>query len=155
MPKITITTDGGSRSNPGKSACGFVIYQVNNFVSVNSGTFNLKELINTNNILIHQEGFYLGIQTNNYAEWMGLLKALEWLSNNYDLSQVELQILADSNLVIQQLLRKWKIKDLNLQKIAIEVFRYTSQIDNLIASHIYREYNKEADALVNQVLDNL
>lgn len=153
--KLIITADGGSRGNPGKSACGFVVYTVAEFIQINGGKIDANQLINLKTNLIHKKGDYLGVQTNNYAEWTGLLKAMEWLSENYVLDETEVQVLMDSNLVVQQLLKKWKIKDTNLQNIAKQVFTYINQIKELQASHIYREYNKEADSVVNEVLDNL
>lgn len=131
-----INTDGGSRGNPGKSACAFVVA---------SAGAELTPLF--------QQGLYLGIKTNNEAEYLAVLSSLKWLKKQSELPE-RLTYRLDSKLVVEQLSGRWKIKDARMQILAQEC-------QNLLHSfsfpvefiHIPREENAAADALVNQVLD--
>ncbi len=127
-------TDGGSRNNPGQAAIGVVIK-------------NDKQKI------ISKFGQYLGIQTNNYAEYTalieGLKKALELNINN-------IQCFVDSALVFNQINGNWKIKHPELQKLAQKIIlNLKPKFKKFSLKHIPRNQNKEADKLVNEVLDNL
>ena len=89
---LSIYTDGGSRGNPGRSGCGVVIYD------------------DKNNI-VFQQSQYLGIKTNNEAEYFGLINALSWLSknqSNYSIDKVT--IFMDSQLIIRQMQGLYKVK---------------------------------------------
>ena len=124
----TIYTDGGSRGNPGPSACAFVILNV------------------------HQQGFYLGVGTNNNAEYMGVLHAYQYLST-LDYKPQIIHFYLDSELVVKQLNGLYKIKDINLQKVSAHIKAFQK---NFIVTytHISRSQNVAADLLVNQTLDN-
>jgi len=126
--KYTIYTDGGSRGNPGPSACAFVIHGV------------------------HQQGYYLGIGTNNNAEYMGVLKAYAYLSPIQ--SPPVLNFYLDSELVVKQLTGLYKIKDSNLQRIAFEIKKFQKNY-SVTYTHIPRSQNIIADLLVNQTLDKI
>jgi ribonuclease HI len=132
---INIFTDGGSRGNPGKAACAFVV-------------FDQKEN------LLYSQSKYLGIATNNVAEYSGLLLALDWLLKN---SSPEKQILIrmDSELLVRQLTGKYKVKDENLKKFYITAKDMLAKIKGTVfIHHIPRVLNKEADRLVNENLDS-
>jgi len=126
---LKVYTDGGSRGNPGHSAIGYYIEK--------------------DRLVLKQEGVYLGIGTNNEAEHLAIKIALSWILENID-KPMEIVCRLDSELVVNQLLGKYKLKNPRLAAIATDKqkgFRI-----NFIA--IPRELNKTADYLVNQALDD-
>lgn len=129
-----IRFDGGSRGNPGIAGCGYVIYKPDSSLHI-KGTYFLG-----NN------------QTNNVAEYTGLLRALESITLDEDIK--ELAIEGDSLLVINQLRGIWKVKAQNLMplyqsvKSLLEKYNYT-------LTHIPRAQNKEADHLANLAMDSV
>lgn len=131
-----VFTDGGSRGNPGKSACAFVIYDE-------------KDKI------IFEQGLYLGIKTNNEAEYLGVLSAFKWLKNQVETPK-RLTLKLDSKLVAEQLAGHWKIKDPRMQILHHECIAIIDQLklESLEIKHVPREENIRADFLVNQTLDN-
>lgn len=128
---VSIYTDGGSRGNPGHAAYGFVVY-------------------NEAREKIFGEGGYLGINTNNYAEYFALIKALE---KSVALGAKKVNIYMDSELIVRQMKGVYRIKQLHLQKLAGEVLRLLRAFNDYNFTHVPRSQNKEADALVNQALD--
>lgn len=130
--KLIINTDGGARGNPGPAAAAFVIK-------------------NENDQVVHQQAFYLGETTNNVAEYSAVVKALEYLSQSYQ--NQELHFLLDSNLVVQQLNKNFKIKDVNLKTFAEKVFQLLPNFLSVSFSYVPRAENYQADALVNKCLD--
>jgi len=134
MKKIRIFTDGGSRGNPGQAACATVIKDENN------------------NLLLEQSR-YLGETTNNQAEYQGVLLALEE-ALKLKLEKEEINFYLDSELVVKQLKREYKIKDPGLQKLFIKVWNLLQSFSKVTFTHVPREKNKEADLLVNQALDS-
>lgn len=134
MKKIKIFTDGGSRGNPGHAACAVVIKD------------------EQNNLLLGQSR-YLGETTNNQAEYQGVLLALEEVLK-LKLESQEINFYLDSELVVKQLKREYKIKDPGLQKLFIKAWNLLLGFSKVSFTHVPREKNKEADFLVNQELDN-
>lgn len=130
--KLKIFTDGGSKGNPGPAAIGFVIYK------------GEKEVVK------YRED--IGIATNNIAEYTSLQRAFEYVLEQKIISKDILGIscYADSNLMIQQLLGRYKIKNENLQKL-IKIIKTMEKLFSVPVEyiHIPREKNKLADALVN------
>jgi len=132
MSKIlVINTDGGARGNPGPAGIGVVIRD-------------------TSGEILFEHGGYIGEATNNIAEYKALLKAVETAR---DLGADELKINMDSELIVRQMLGQYKIKQPDLQKLAGEVVKVLKGFPNYSFTHVRREQNKEADALVNQALD--
>lgn len=132
--KITIHCDGGSRGNPGPAASAFVVYD-------------------TNGELIHELGKYLGVTTNNIAEYTAVLLAVKWLKTA-GLGIDEIEFVLDSELVVRQLTGVYKIKNENLRSLALEIAVLTKKLDYKISyRNVLREKNKEADLLVNKTLD--
>lgn len=133
--KLIIYTDGGSRGNPGKAAYGYVIYDENKKI-------------------LAQEGRYIGVTTNNVAEYTGLLEALK-KANELALSlQIEaVDCFLDSNLIVQQMNGKFKIKAQHLLPIIQEIRHLETDLPKITYEHVYREKNTTADALVNKALD--
>lgn len=130
--QITIYTDGGSRGNPGPSAAGYVV-------------------INDREEMIDQGGEYLGITTNNQAEYhgvrLGLEKALE-----LGYRQVDFRI--DSMLVVNQMNGVYKIKNRELWPIHERIRHLMTKFDKVTFSHVRREFNQLADGMVNRTLDS-
>ena len=129
--KLIIQTDGGSRGNPGPSAAGVVIYDENK-----------KEL--------DRFGKFLGDQTNNYAEYMGVVIALE---KAVKMKADEIEFKLDSELLVKQLNREYKVKNPALALLFLKIHNLQSKIKKVTYAHVYREDNKEADSVVNDVLD--
>jgi ribonuclease HI len=130
--KLHIYTDGGARGNPGPAATGIVIKD-------EAG------------ITVSAFGEYLGKQTNNYAEYMAIISGLKKAK---ELGATEVDCVADSKLVVEQLNRRWKVKEPTLQKLFIEAWNLMQQFKRVRISHVLRHKNKEADAEVNKILDN-
>lgn len=137
MKKITIFTDGGSRSNPGIAGAGAVIFNEDG-----------SELLGVSK--------FLGIKTNNWAEYeaviLGLEKAKEIFGSK--LTQMEVEMKMDSQLVQRQLKREYKIKEPTLleqfvraNNIIVEFF------PNIKFTYIPRAENKRADELANEAMD--
>jgi ribonuclease HI len=145
---LAIFTDGGSRGNPGKSASGVLIYKVKDSFGSWESLENLE--------LIYSESKYLGQNTNNVAEWTGLLMALEYLSKNH--SEDNCHIFMDSQLVMFQMLNKWKVKQDHLKPLKSQADKFAKNIKILNYTHVYGhgtcEPNNQVDKLVNQCLDN-
>lgn len=129
---FTIFTDGGSRGNPGSSACAFVIKD-------------------TNQQTVFQQGQFLGIGTNNQAEYSAVLLALEYCSTLSPRPRY-INFFLDSELVVKQLLGLYRIKDYQLQELAKSIRKHLSQF-SVTFTHIPRSLNITADLLVNKVLD--
>jgi ribonuclease HI len=128
---VEIFADGGSRGNPGHSAYGFVVKVSGKVVKEGMG--------------------YIGIETNNFAEYTALIEALSWLSKNY--KGESLKAYLDSNLVVSQLSGLFRIKSGKIKNLAAKVRRLEPNFKRIEYRHIPREQNKHADKLVNIALD--
>lgn len=131
--KLTIYTDGASRGNPGHSSYGFSIQN-------NSGK------------TIYEEGKYIGIATNNFAEYSAVLAALKHVENNFDKS-LEINFLMDSKLVAEQLSGRYKIKSPNLIPLINKIRELEKNAGATSYKHIPRALNFKADSLANKALD--
>ncbi len=129
--KVKVFTDGGSRGNPGPSASGYVIMDMED------------------NILV-DEGVYLGITTNNQAEYKALKLALE-ACHKMEVREVEVYL--DSLLVVNQMKGIFKVKNRDLWPLHDAIKKESSQFKKITFSHVPREFNKLADAAVNRALD--
>lgn len=123
-------TDGGARGNPGPAAIGGVLLDGNKRIAEFSE--------------------YIGETTNNQAEYQALIKGLEVALDN---DVKELDCFLDSELVVKQLNKEYKVKDKELAKVFVRIWNLTLKFKKITFSHVRRELNKEADALVNQALD--
>ena len=147
---LTIYCDGGSRGNPGPAASAFVALD--------------------DNKVIHKESKYLGIETNNVAEYAAVLFAVNWLIEQYPISNIQYPIIInlDSQLVERQLNGFYKIKNEKLKKLADEIkLKIDNEVDRvnwksvtgkplkIIFKWEYRDKNKLADSLVNDELDEI
>lgn len=132
--KLVIYTDGASRGNPGLSSYGFSIKDVRGKV-------------------IYEEGKYIGIKTNNFAEYSAVLSALGWAGKHLKKEEIEIDFLMDSKLVVEQLSGRFKIKSRNLIPLINQIRQLELQFNRISYRHIPRESNKIADALANKALD--
>lgn len=128
----TIFSDGGSRGNPGPSAGGFIIVD------------------STKNV-IAEGGEYLGITTNNQAEYHGVRLGLE---KAIELGIKDVQFRVDSMLVVNQLKGIYKIKNRELWPIHERIRTLMTQFNTISFKHVLREYNQLADGMVNKTLDS-
>ncbi|NCU44657.1 ribonuclease HI family protein [Candidatus Falkowbacteria bacterium] len=124
-------TDGGARGNPGPAGIGVVLQ-------------------NKEGETIGQWSEFLGIATNNQAEYKALLLALK---QAVALGAVELACRLDSELVVKQLKGEYKVKHPDLKPLFEQAKSLISQIKNVSFKHIPRELNKQADQLANQAMD--
>ncbi|MFB6181503.1 MAG: ribonuclease HI family protein [Candidatus Magasanikbacteria bacterium] len=129
--KLIIYTDGGSRGNPGPAASGVVIK-------------------NKNGETIEEFGEFLEDQTNNFAEYTAIIHALKKAKQ---MNADEIELYTDSKLVAQQLNRDWRVKDESIQSLFVQAWNLTHEFDKVEISHVKREDNQEADAVVNKILD--
>ena len=129
--KLIIYSDGGARGNPGPAAIGFVISD--------AGGHELKRFKH-----------YLGVATNNQAEYRALIAALTE-ANKLGFDRVVCRL--DSELVVRQLTGQYKIKEPGLKPLAAEALALTQKFLQVEFTHVPREQNKIADALVNEALD--
>lgn len=133
---LTIFTDGGSRSNPGPAAIGVTIHD-------------------QNNVIVHEISEYLGIATNNEAEYDAILVSLTWLKEfvtTHKVNNVTWKL--DSKLVVEQISRHWKIKEDRLRQKAVAAWKILDELSfPYQMQHVLRHLNKRADELVNQALD--
>ena len=134
MESLVIYTDGGSRGNPGSAAYGFVVY------------YQAEK--------IYEEGCEIGISTNNIAEYMGVLAALQWVDQQKK-SDISIDFFMDSQLLAHQLSGTWKIKNLNLSKLFTAIKEIETRLHiKTTYTPIPREKNKAADRMVNLALDH-
>jgi ribonuclease HI len=130
-PAHTAHIDGGARGNPGPAGYGVVIHDA-------SGR-KIAELSE-----------YLGHQTNNYAEYQGLLAALGYAHAN---AIKALKIISDSELMVRQMKGIYKVRNPGLRKLYDEAQQLVRQFDHFEIRHALREHNRDADRLANQAMD--
>jgi len=134
--EINIYTDGGSRGNPGISGYGLVIYDHDQKI-------------------LFQESKYLGIKTNNEAEYSGLINALNWVKDHQNtLSISKINFCSDSQLMIRQFQGLYKVKAPNLKPLFQQAQEIIDSISApIIFQDVRREFNQLADELANQAMD--
>jgi ribonuclease HI len=129
--KIIIYTDGGARGNPGPAGVGVCIFDENKNV-------------------IKESCQFIGHATNNQAEYRALILALE---NAKEIGAEYLDCYLDSELVVKQLNREYRVKDKDLAPLFVKVYNLTLGFKKVIFNHVRREMNKQADKLVNKAID--
>src|SRR3989344_2111899 len=131
LHEIKLFADGGSRGNPGPSASGFV-------------------LLTMEDVVVFQGGQYMGITTNNQAEYHALKFGLEEaLIREAKIVHVFL----DSLLVVNQMKGVYKMKNAELKPVHQAIWQVVHQFEQVTFTHVPRELNKLADAMVNEILD--
>ena len=131
MKKLIIYSDGGSRGNPGPAGIGVVIK-------------------NEKGKILDEISRFIGKTTNNQAEYQALLAGL---NKAVELKASEVQCFLDSELVVKQLNKEYKVKDKDLAAQFIKVWNLLPNFRKITFKHVFREKNFEADKLVNKALD--
>lgn len=132
---VRIYTDGGSRGNPGPAASGAVIKALH-------GDAEGETLANVSR--------YLGKTTNNQAEYTAIIIGLERART---LGATHVDMVMDSELAVRQLNGVYKVKNPDIALRFVEVHNLVGDFKAVTFRHVRREYNKEADALVNECID--
>lgn len=128
---VVIYSDGGSRGNPGPSAAGYII-------------------LDSRQEVIAEGGEYLGITTNNQAEYQGVRLGLEKAK---ELGYKKVDFKLDSMLVVNQMKGYYKIKNRELWPINERIRMLMTEFDRVTFTHVNRQFNQLADGMVNKTLD--
>ena len=128
---VTAHIDGGARGNAGPAAYGVVIRDKDGKV--------LAELSK-----------YLGSQTNNFAEYSGLLAALDYARQH---GFTSLKVFSDSELLVKQIKGQYKVSSPTLRPLFEEARKLAGHFQHFSIQHVFREQNRDADRLVNRALD--
>ena len=129
--------DGGARGNPGPAALGYVIK-------------------NEKGDVLKEHGEYIGEKTNNEAEYKAAIFALKKIKSLWGkekAKKAEVQIFADSELLVKQLNGQYKVENTKIQKFFLELWNLKVDFKEVRFTAVPREKNKEADRLVNEALD--
>ena len=128
---FVITADGGSRGNPGAAAYGAVVYE--------------------NDKVIKEVGAFIGIASNNVAEYEGLIAGLSAVNKINPTATILVKM--DSKMVVEQMSGRWKVKHPNMKELVKQAF---ATHDPKLVSYqwIPREENSHADSILNDVLDS-
>ncbi len=129
--KARLSTDGGSRGNPGKAAFGYVL-------EADDGT------------VLDARGEAIGVATNNVAEYRALLAGLERAG---ELGVDELEVVSDSELLVKQMRREYRVKNQALRSLSDEAHVLARRVGRVTYRAVRREHNELADRLVNEALD--
>ncbi len=132
--KGIVYSDGGARGNPGDAAYAYLV-------------------CSEEGRIIKEGSRYIGIATNNEAEYSGLLAGLE---EAWNLGTNDVDVIMDSELVIKQMLGEYRVKAKNLRPYHEEARKRVSKFDKVSFSHVRREHPMiaRADSLLNQELDD-
>lgn len=131
MTSLILRVDGGSRGNPGPAGYGVVVQDASGQV-----VERLKQSV--------------GRQTNNYAEYQGLLAALRYAREQ---GAERVQVYADSQLLVRQMQGRYAVRSENLIPLYEEARRMAASFRQFRIEHVYREENAEADQLANEAMD--
>ncbi len=129
--EVIAHTDGASRGNPGPAAAGFI-------------------LINPDGTQLQAKAFFLGRNTNNVAEYTGIVKALEAA---IEVGAKRLTVFSDSELLVKQINGEYKVKSEQIRPLFQQAVELLGRFENWKVQYVSREKNKEADKLVNQALN--
>jgi ribonuclease HI len=129
--KARLYTDGGSRGNPGPAAYAYVL-------ETGDGT------------VLAAHGETIGVATNNVAEYSALVEGLKKAD---DLQVDELEVVSDSELLVNQMRGSYKVKNEALRELWREAMRLATRFDKVTYEAVRREHNELADRLVNEALD--
>jgi ribonuclease HI len=129
--KARLFTDGGARGNPGPAAYAYVL-------EAGDGT------------VLAAHGETIGVATNNVAEYSALVEGLRKAA---ELQLNELEVVSDSELVVNQMRGSWKVKNEALRELWREALGLATTFDKITYNAVRREHNELADRLVNEALD--
>jgi ribonuclease HI len=139
--RFVIRTDGAARGNPGPASLGAVLIDGTRSDALDPAAAPDATLSE-----------YLGRQTNNVAEWTGVVRALD-LARRLGADRVDLFL--DSKLIVEQLHGRWRVKDAKLQPLWAEAKSVLNGFRLWSATHVPRAQNALADALANQAIDRV
>jgi probable phosphoglycerate mutase len=128
---VTAHCDGGARGNPGPAGFGAVLQDATGEV-------------------IAELSEFLGVRSNNVAEYAGLLACLQWAIEHH---HPRVRVVSDSLLMVKQIQGKFKVKSPDLLPLWQEARRRIAQLDGFEIEHALRHKNKDADRLANQAMD--
>lgn len=129
--RVRVYSDGAARGNPGLAGAGAV-------------------LVDTAGQVVDRIGKFLGTQTNNYAEYMGLLLGLR---RAHELGVGEVEVYADSELMIRQLSGRYQVKSPTLRPLYEEALRRLNEFSRVKLVHVPRAMNAAADEMSNRAID--
>jgi ribonuclease H / adenosylcobalamin/alpha-ribazole phosphatase len=130
--KARLSTDGGSRGNPGPAAFGYVL-------EAEDGT------------VLDARGEAIGVATNNVAEYRGLLAGLEAAIER---GVEEVEVVSDSELLVKQMRGEYKVKNETLRELVDDAEWLARRLRRVTYTAVRREHNELADRLVNEALDS-
>jgi ribonuclease HI len=131
VARLRLYSDGAARGNPGLAGAGAV-------------------LVEPSGQVIDRIGKFLGTQTNNYAEYMGLLLGLR---RARELSVREVEVFADSELMLRQLGGRYQVKSASLRPLYEEALALLNDFERVKLVHVPREMNRAADEMSNRAID--
>ena len=132
MGKLTVNVDGGARGNPGPAAIGVVVR-------------------NDDGAVVEQVGETIGTATNNVAEYRALLRGIELAAAH---GATEVELIGDSELIVRQIEGRYKVKHADMKELHSRARTMLADFDSWSIHHVKRAQNADADALVNEALDN-
>jgi ribonuclease H / adenosylcobalamin/alpha-ribazole phosphatase len=136
-----IRTDGAARGNPGPASLGAALYDLARPDARDDRAEPDASISD-----------YLGVQTNNVAEYTGVVRALELAR---ELGGREVHLLLDSKLIVEQLAGRWRVKDAKLIPLWTAARKTLAGFDRWSAVHVPRAMNSVADALANEAIDRV
>ena len=134
-----IRTDGAARGNPGPASLGAALFDLRR-----------RDARDDRAVPDATISDYLGVQTNNVAEYTGVVRALELAR---ELGAREVHMLLDSKLIVEQLAGRWRVKDAKLIPLWSAARRTLAGFDRWTAGHVPRAQNSVADQLANEAID--
>ena len=137
--QLVVRTDGAARGNPGPASLGAVLIDAASPGSKRPDAAPIATISE-----------YLGVQTNNVAEYTAVLRALALA---HELGAQRVDMLLDSKLIVEQLHGRWRVKDAKLIPLHAEARASLSRFSRWSATHVPRAQNKQADALCNEAID--
>jgi ribonuclease HI len=139
---FVVRTDGAARGNPGPASAGAALFDL--------ARRDAHDPAGRPDATISE---YLGVQTNNVAEYTGVLRAVQLA---LELGARRLELLLDSNLIVEQLHGRWRVKDAKLRPLWAETLRLLRTLPGgWTVAHVPRAQNRLADALANEAIDRV
>ena len=136
---LIIRTDGAARGNPGPASLGVVLIDASSAGARRPDAPPIAWISE-----------FLGVQTNNVAEYTGVLRALDMA---IELGAGSVDLLLDSKLIVEQVNGRWKVKDSKMIPLHADVKARLARFGRWTATHVPRAQNKQADALCNEAID--
>ena len=134
-----VRTDGAARGNPGPASLGAALYDLRRP--------DARDPRAVPDAWISE---YLGTQTNNVAEYTGVVRALDLA---HELGAAEVHLLLDSKLIVEQLTGRWRVKDAKLIPLWTAARRRLAELSRWSAAHVPRAQNSVADRFANEAID--